>query len=153
MLFNSLQFIFLFLPFTLAGYYLLIRAGLRDWIFLFLVCASLVFYAVWNPPYVLLLVGSVGMNYLFGRWLGALRAAGRGMAWVLGAGIVLNVAVLFWFNMPISSSTTSTQPPARTTTSSVSCCRWRFPSTRCSRSPSWWMSRAARSRPKASGAT
>ncbi|TDL86406.1 MBOAT family O-acyltransferase [Meridianimarinicoccus aquatilis] len=95
MLFNSLEFVFLFLPFTLAGYYLLIRAGLRDWIFLFLVSASLVFYAVWNPPYVLLLIASMLANYAVG--LGLERLRGRGQASLMALGIVLNVAVLFYF--------------------------------------------------------
>lgn len=96
MLFNSLEFIFVFLPAVLAGYYLLIRAGLRDWIFLFLVAASLTFYAVWNPPYVLLLLGSMLGNYLFGLGLGRARGAGarRGL---LGGGVAFNLAILFWF--------------------------------------------------------
>ncbi|MEL6886541.1 MAG: MBOAT family O-acyltransferase [Pseudomonadota bacterium] len=95
MLFNSLAFVFLFLPVTLAGYYLLIRLGLRQWIFLFLVLASLVFYAVWNPPYVLLLIASVLGNYLFGLWIDHARDRGPGR--ILALGVVANLAVLGWF--------------------------------------------------------
>lgn len=97
MLFNSLEFIFLFLPATLAGYYLLIRFGFREWIFLFLVIASLIFYAVWNPPYVLLLIASVGVNYGIGSWLTARRDAGAATRGPLTLGIVFNVVLLFYY--------------------------------------------------------
>lgn len=97
MLFNSLSFIFLFLPCALIGYYLLIRLGLNRWIFVFLVGASLVFYAVWNPPYVLLLIGSMLANYLLGLWLDRRREAGRALGWVLGSGTLLNIGLLFYY--------------------------------------------------------
>lgn len=97
MLFNSLQFIFLFLPLALAGYYLLIRAGQARWIFLFLVAASLVFYAVWNPPYVLLLLASMGGNYLFGTWLDRRREAGSSNVGVMSFGVGFNLAILFYY--------------------------------------------------------
>lgn len=99
MLFNSLSFVFVFLPLTLLGYYLLIRFGQQQRIFLFLVAASLMFYAVWNPPYVLLLILSVGGNYLFGRMIEKRRdaAADWQKAWVLAGGILANLVVLGWF--------------------------------------------------------
>ncbi|MEV8468187.1 MBOAT family O-acyltransferase [Fluviibacterium sp. DFM31] len=97
MLFNSLQFVFLFLPAALAGYYLLIATGRQRWIFLFLVMASLLFYAVWNPPYVLLLLASMGGNYIFGSWLDRRREAGRGNARVMGLGVCFNLAILFYY--------------------------------------------------------
>ena len=97
MLFNSLPFVFLFLPLTLAGYYALIRLGLRRWIFLFLVFASLIFYSVWNPPYILLLIASMGGNYLFGLWIERQRASGRGLGLALTFGVLANLAVLGWY--------------------------------------------------------
>lgn len=95
MLFNSLPFVFVFLPLTLAGYYALIRFRQRKWIFLFLVIASLIFYSVWNPPYVLLLIASVLANYGFGRWIE--NSQGRQRSWILATGIALNILVLGWF--------------------------------------------------------
>jgi alginate O-acetyltransferase complex protein AlgI len=97
MLFNSLPFIFVFLPITLLGYYLLIRAGLARWIFVFLVVASLLFYTVWNPPYLFLLLISMGGNYIFGSWLDARREKGSALAWPTGLGIAFNLAILFYF--------------------------------------------------------
>ena len=97
MLFSSLEFLFLFRPLALAGYYGLIAAGRREWVFLFLVAVSLLFYAVWNPPYVLLLIASVGGNYAFGLWIARARGLGRGTGVPLGLGIAANLAVLGWF--------------------------------------------------------
>ena len=99
MLFNSLVFIFLFLPLALAGYYALIRFRQRHRIFLFLVAASLTFYAVWNPPYVLLLILSVLANYGFGRVIERQRNTppARFKSFALPLGIVVNLIVLGWF--------------------------------------------------------
>ena len=96
MLFNSLEFLFLFLPLTLAGYYLMIRAGLHRHIFLYLVFASLVFYSVWNPPYTLLLLASMGFNYLCGLAVEKRRGT-RAASWLLWGGIAVNLLVLGWF--------------------------------------------------------
>lgn len=74
MLFNSQVFIFLFLPVALAGFFVLARRShllAAGW----LAIASLVFYAYWNPKYVLLLLGSVCFNHLAGSWLIRLRTA------------------------------------------------------------------------------
>ena len=97
MLFNSLQFIFLYLPATLLLYYLIIKIGFRNQIFLFLVVASLIFYAAWNPPYVLLLVSSMGANYIFGAVIQKRYDSDQSTLWVLSAGILANVAALFYF--------------------------------------------------------
>ncbi|MFQ3594641.1 MAG: MBOAT family O-acyltransferase [Sphingomonadaceae bacterium] len=97
MLFNSLPFIFLFLPVTLAGFYFLQRTGRREWVYLFLVAASLVFYAVWNPPYVLLLVGSMLGNYLCARWIERRMQAGHKPGIALLAGILGNLAFLGYY--------------------------------------------------------
>ncbi len=65
MLFNSYVFIFLFLPVTLAGFFLLGRFQPKlaaAW----LTAASLFFYGWWNPLYVALLALSICFNYLCG---------------------------------------------------------------------------------------
>lgn len=67
MLFNSLIFIFLFLPVVWAGYQLIRRhMGLRA-AFGFLILGSLFFYAYWRPVYLFLILGSVFFNYAAGR--------------------------------------------------------------------------------------
>jgi D-alanyl-lipoteichoic acid acyltransferase DltB (MBOAT superfamily) len=65
MLFNSYVFIFVFLPVTLAGFFLLGRFQPKlaaAW----LTAASLFFYGWWNPLYVALLVLSICFNYVCG---------------------------------------------------------------------------------------
>jgi alginate O-acetyltransferase complex protein AlgI len=62
MLFSTFQFILVFLPIALAGYWLLARrAGPRLW---FLLLVSLVFYSYWDWRYTPLLIGSIAVNWL-----------------------------------------------------------------------------------------
>jgi alginate O-acetyltransferase complex protein AlgI len=63
MLFNSNIFIFAFLPIALSIFYLL-GSTRRKAAGLWLVLCSLVFYAWWNPPFVLILLGSASVNFL-----------------------------------------------------------------------------------------
>ncbi len=75
MLFNSNAFIFLFLPLTLAGFFLLARIApmlAAAW----LTAASLFFYGWWNPLYVVLLAASIVCNFSFGTTIGRAMAAG-----------------------------------------------------------------------------
>src|ERR1700730_6266943 len=68
MLFNSYQFILVFLPITLAGYFLLGKARNLAPI-LWLALASLVFYSFSNWQLVPLLLASVAFNYAIGLLL------------------------------------------------------------------------------------
>jgi D-alanyl-lipoteichoic acid acyltransferase DltB (MBOAT superfamily) len=63
MLFNSVPFIFLFLPVALVFFYAIARADHRLAAG-FLALASLCFYSWWDSRYLLLLVGSVCGNFL-----------------------------------------------------------------------------------------
>lgn len=66
MLFNSYEFIFLFLPVTLIVYFLLSKnSGKLSK--LWLVLASLYFYSYFNKVYLLLILGSIIVNYIIGR--------------------------------------------------------------------------------------
>lgn len=69
MLFNSFEFILLFLPLTLVGFLLVSRRGGRAATVAFLSLASMFFYAWWNPWYLLLLLAEVVFNFLLGRQL------------------------------------------------------------------------------------
>ena len=92
MVFSSYEFIFLFVPVTVAGYFLIARLGRRlaaAW----LVAASLFFYGWWNPVYVPLLLASISFNYLVGMAL-ARRVGGR---LVLFLGVAANLALLGYF--------------------------------------------------------
>jgi len=96
MLFNSYQFIFLFLPVALAGYFVAGRFGNLAPV-IWLALASLVFYSVSNWQFVALLLASIAFNYLIGLLLisGRLRPALRFAA--LTAGVAGDLAVLGYF--------------------------------------------------------
>ena len=97
MLFNSYQFIFLFLPVALAGYFRLGRRGNLAPV-IWLALASLVFYSVSNWQFVLLLLlASIAFNYAIGLLLisGRLHAAPRFA--VLTVGVAGDLLTLGYF--------------------------------------------------------
>jgi D-alanyl-lipoteichoic acid acyltransferase DltB (MBOAT superfamily) len=97
MLFNSYEFIFGFLPVSLAGFYVL-GAMRREWALLWLTAASLFFYAWWRPINVLLIAPSILINLGLARLLERYREARPSMArGVLIAGIVFNLCFLGFF--------------------------------------------------------
>jgi alginate O-acetyltransferase complex protein AlgI len=93
MLFSSLSFTFIFLPLTVAAFFAARRvSGIRAAMGL-LVGASFVFYAVWSPPLVALLAGSIVGNYLLGEWARRSLRAHR----IVIVGIASNLAILGYF--------------------------------------------------------
>lgn len=77
MLFNAYEFIFVFLPITLAGFFFLgANRGLRPAV-AWLVAASLFFYGYWRPIYLLLIGGSVLFNYFCGLGIAGLLTSDR----------------------------------------------------------------------------
>ena len=98
MLFNSYEFIYLFLPLTLLGFFQIARyshalAGL--WLF----AASLFFYGWWNPAYVGLLLASIFFNYAAGIALSKEHARGRTRQkkWILGLGIAADLGLIGYY--------------------------------------------------------
>ena len=90
MLFNDYPFLLVFLPAAILIYRLADpHPNLRIWT---LVLLSLAFYAYGNPPFILLLVLSILIN-----WLAALAYARMKMRLILTAAIVGNLAVLALF--------------------------------------------------------
>jgi D-alanyl-lipoteichoic acid acyltransferase DltB (MBOAT superfamily) len=92
MLFNSYEFIFLFLPILFFGYFFLTSKRLIIASKVWLVLGSLFFYSWWNPIYLPLILGSMTFNYLVGKSLG--HKVTKPM---LILGIVGNVALLGYF--------------------------------------------------------
>ncbi len=100
MLFNSEEFLFIFLPVTLFGFYLLgsfSRASAIRW----LILVSLVFYGWWRPLNVLIIAPSVVINFVLASMLLRLNQQGEGSRRttkvVLLAGILFNVIFLGFF--------------------------------------------------------
>ena len=69
MLFNSYEFIFIFLPITFFIYFYLNSKRLTEIAKGFLVFASLFFYSWWNIAYLPLILGSMLFNYVIGNTL------------------------------------------------------------------------------------
>ena len=98
MLFNSYNFIFLFLPVTFFGFFIV---GARNHLYGagWLTLASLFFYGWWNPIYVTLLLASIAFNYC----VGVLIARNHQTEWAPGKkafliiGIAANLLLLGYY--------------------------------------------------------
>jgi alginate O-acetyltransferase complex protein AlgI len=95
MLFSSNVFLFLFLPVTLLGYQMLGRFG-RVTMFSWLSLASLFFYGYWNPKYLLLLIGSIALNFIASRLIVWVKSE-HGKTTALVGAVIANLALLGWF--------------------------------------------------------
>lgn len=92
MLFNSLTFA-VFFSATLALYYLLRRWSHQKSL---LLAASYIFYAAWNPPFVLLLWLSSTMDWWLARRIMASDEASARRKW-LAVSVVVNLGLLGYF--------------------------------------------------------
>jgi len=98
MLFSSPEFIYLFLPIVLSGFFWLARWSHRiaaTW----LLATSLFFYGWWNPAYLGLLIGSICFNYGMGLVLAreSLRPEASRRRILLAFGVCANLALLGYF--------------------------------------------------------
>ena len=96
MLFNSQIFIFIFLPITLLGYYLLGRRN-SNLAILWLTLASLFFYAWWDVRYLALILFSIVFNYLAARLVSDDTKGEKTRYRLLMGSIVANLALLGYF--------------------------------------------------------
>lgn len=89
MVFSSPEFLFLFMPIVCILYYIVRKPILQNGL---LILASLFFYAWGEPRYILLMVASILVNYLFVRMLTRTPAKT-----VVTAAAIFNVGMLFVF--------------------------------------------------------
>ena len=104
MLFNSYEFIFLYLPAVLCCFFTIARFSHRL-AALWLAVASLFFYAMWNPKFVLLLLASIAFNYAAGYLIGLARDNQRSkliLIFAVGANLFL-LSVFKYANFFIST--------------------------------------------------
>lgn len=90
MVFSSAVFLCIYLPIVLLGYY----TCPKKWRNLFLLIVSLVFYAWGEPKYVLLMVFSIVINYIFGRLMDKNRADRRKLKLLLVLSVVIDLGLL-----------------------------------------------------------
>ncbi|HAL32041.1 MAG TPA: hypothetical protein DCP46_03685 [Lachnospiraceae bacterium] len=98
MAFTSLEFIFIFLPLTVAVYYALYLTGHRgraaDMV---LLAASVIFYAAGEPDRVLLLIASIAVNYITGELIASKREKKALAMFLLTGSLVFNFGILFYY--------------------------------------------------------
>lgn len=98
MLFNSYEFIFLFLPITFFVYFYLNTKRLIEASKAFLVFSSLFFYSWWNIIYLPLILGSVLFNYIIGVSLSKRSDHTQIIKkQLLAFGIIFNIFLLGYF--------------------------------------------------------
>lgn len=90
MLFSSTVFLFLFLPSVLFTYFIVPRIFKNT----ILLAASLFFYAWGEPKFVLVMLVSIILNYLFALIVNANREDKIKVRWIMAVMIVTNLAIL-----------------------------------------------------------
>lgn len=94
MLFNSLEFIFIFLPIAVAAHFVAARRSMVAAVIV-TTLTSLFFYAWWKPPFVVLPVLSIVLNYLLAQQI--LKSDKKFAHTLVVAGVIANLAVLGYF--------------------------------------------------------
>lgn len=92
MLFSSMIFLWVFLPITLLTYFILDKKYKN----IFLLIASLIFYAWGEPKYIFLMMFSILINYSFGIWIDQASSSGRRKQILVGC-IIINLGLLGYF--------------------------------------------------------
>ena len=97
MLFNSIQFIFIFLPIAVIVYFALNKMRWFKMSTCWLVGISLFFYSYWNIKYLALILSSILFNYAIGQTLLAKDNLKVNKKLLLIFGIIGNVGLLIYF--------------------------------------------------------
>jgi len=76
MLFNSEEFIFIFLPMSILLLSVAERLG-REWFVTIMLVLSLAFYSYWDFRFTPLLICSIGFNFLAAKWIDSVSGSSR----------------------------------------------------------------------------
>lgn len=97
MLFSSYEFIFVFLPIALAGYFVLRLFVEKSITLLWLILVSVAFYAYWDAWNLLVLFSSVGFNFACGTLLSERARNHKPTGALLTVGILFNIGLIGYF--------------------------------------------------------
>lgn len=97
MLFNSFEFILVFLPIVLIGAYLLLRSGKVSTTLGWVVVCSLAFYAYWNPVHIWVITSSLLINFGLGSSISRRRERAGTKRLLLFVGVAFNLLLLGYF--------------------------------------------------------
>ncbi|TDF37291.1 MBOAT family protein [Alteromonadaceae bacterium M269] len=92
MLFNSYEFLLIFLPLCLATYLLVLKKAGQYASFIHLIIFSIGFYSYWNPIYTLLLASSVIINFYYAKLLNSTQNKA-----LLALGVGINLGALGYY--------------------------------------------------------
>ncbi len=93
MLFSSLEFLFLFLPLTMAVYFAVPRRARN----LVLLLSGLAFYGFGEPKFLPLMAWTILRNYLLARWIARRHRKGKKAKLWLVIAVILNIGQLAFF--------------------------------------------------------
>ena len=93
MLFSSNVFLYFYIPIVLLLYYVLPRKVRNPVLF----AVSLFFYGWGEPVYMLLMVATIGLNFVCGALIEKKKSAGESAKKVLVVGVALNLLILGFF--------------------------------------------------------
>jgi len=96
MLFNSYEFIFIFLPITLCCFFFIGKLNNKHLAMVWLVLCSLFFYGWWNPTYLVLIIISMVLNFIIGRRLSKGRET-KFRKYLMWFGVFINLFFLGYF--------------------------------------------------------
>lgn len=91
MVFSSSIFLFFFLPFIYLLYWICPSLKVKNAV---LILASLLFYAFGEPVYILLMIGSILINYVLARLI---ASSSRGAKGILALTVLFNIGMLIVF--------------------------------------------------------
>ncbi|NJK54805.1 MAG: MBOAT family protein [Pleurocapsa sp. SU_5_0] len=100
MLFNSFEFIFLFLPITLVLFFYISRKkdnAIQQSAIVWLIIASLVFYGWWKPINLPLIIFSMLVNYYLGYWMSNSIEKPLIKKAIFLTGIIFNLGLIIYF--------------------------------------------------------
>jgi alginate O-acetyltransferase complex protein AlgI len=92
MLFNSLEFIFIFLPLTFVVYFFVLKYRLKTWAINWLVLTSLFYYGWWKFSFLSVILASMFFNFYLGQLIGKSKKN-----IFLVTGVLINLLALGYF--------------------------------------------------------
>ncbi len=94
MVFSSVEFIFLFLPFAVVFYYLILNFQSRKFVAPFLFLVSLFYYGYWKPENVWIILSSIFINYFVGQRIYSVLAYKK---LLFLCGLIFNIGLLVFY--------------------------------------------------------
>ena len=97
MIFNSIQFLGVFLPLAFLGFLLAARVGGRETLPTYVAAVSILFYGQFSATLAVILCASILFNYSAGAAILRARSNGSGAGGILAGAIVANIVALGYF--------------------------------------------------------